>query len=175
MTYNLAAVRELLLAAFGDEEFLIFCADHFPTVRQQFTTGQTQSQRVQLLVEHADRYGLLDDLLAKIKAANSYQYDRFAPRLGSPDGTSPPDTSTPAAPAPKISLAKLPSSSPDLFGRERELALLDDAWADPHTHVVEFVAWGGVGKTAPVNKWLAGLAAKDHPGAARVFGWSFYS
>jgi hypothetical protein len=33
MPYDLAAIRELILAAFGDEEFLIFCADHFPIVR----------------------------------------------------------------------------------------------------------------------------------------------
>ena len=77
-----------------------------------------------------------------------------------------------AAAAPqRISLAKLPSSSPLLVGHDRELALLDDTWADPHTHIVEFVAWGGVGKTTLVNKWLAGLAAKELPPDA-VFGWS---
>jgi hypothetical protein len=81
MPYNLAVIRELILAAFGDEEFLIFCADHFPAVRQQFTTGQTQGQRVLALVEHADRHGLLDQLLAHVKAANAYQYTRFAPGI----------------------------------------------------------------------------------------------
>ena len=46
MPYNLAAIRELLHAAFGDEDLVVFCADHFPAVRQQFTTGQTEGQRV---------------------------------------------------------------------------------------------------------------------------------
>ena len=32
----------------------------------------------------------------------------------------------------KISTAKLPSTSPDLFGREKELALLDAAWNGPN-------------------------------------------
>lgn len=54
----------------------------------------------------------------------------------------------------KISLAKLPSVSPDLFGREKELAMLDAAWDNPKTNIVSLVAFGGVGKTALVNKWL---------------------
>ena len=80
---------------------------------------------------------------------------------------------TPAAP--KISLAKLPSTSPDLFGRDGKLAALDAAWDDPHTNVYCLVAWGGVGKTALVNRWLTQLGQDDYRGAARVFGWSFYS
>jgi nucleoside phosphorylase/tetratricopeptide (TPR) repeat protein len=75
----------------------------------------------------------------------------------------------------EISTAKLPSTSSDLFGREQELAALDIAWADPHTNVLTLVAWGGVGKTALVNKWLSLMAADDYRGAERVFGWSFYS
>lgn len=39
-------------------------------------------------------------------------------------------TSLPRGPV-KISLAKLPSTNPDLFGRESELATLDAAW-NPH-------------------------------------------
>ena len=75
----------------------------------------------------------------------------------------------------KISTAKLPSTSSDLFGREKELAALDEAWADPHTNVLTLVAWGGVGKTALVNKWLSQLERDNYRGAERVFGWSFYS
>ena len=55
-------------------------------------------------------------------------------------------------PPDKISLAKLPSTSPDLFGREKELKELDDAWANPHINVMSHVAWGGVGKSA---SWAA--------------------
>jgi hypothetical protein len=83
------------------------------------------------------------------------------------------------APAPvaaisRISLAKLPTTSPDLFGRERELDTLDHAWDDPGTNVVTLVAWGGVGKTALVNAWLNRLQEKKWRGAERVYGWSFY-
>ena len=86
----------------------------------------------------------------------------------------PPLHATPLPPD-KISLAKLPSTSPDLFGREKELKELDDAWENPHIDVMTLVAWGGVGKSALVNKWLAQMSADNYRGAERVFGWSFYS
>ncbi|NJD52670.1 MAG: tetratricopeptide repeat protein [Candidatus Methanoperedens sp.] len=78
-------------------------------------------------------------------------------------------------PPERISLAKLPSTNPELFGREKELKLLDDAWVNPKTNIVCFVAWGGVGKTALVNSWLGRMRAENFRGAERVFGWSFYS
>ncbi len=90
-------------------------------------------------------------------------------------------TLPPAPPEQQISIARLPQLlTPDLFGREKEVQLLEDAWANPHpdqakTNVVTFVAWGGVGKTALVNHWVRRLAARNYDGAARVYAWSFYS
>ena len=78
-------------------------------------------------------------------------------------------------PPEKISLSKLPSTNPEIFGREKELKLLDDAWTNPKTNIVCFVAWGGVGKTALVNSWLGRMRADNFRSAERVFGWSFYS
>ncbi len=78
-------------------------------------------------------------------------------------------------PPPKVSLAKLPVTDPDLFGREEELMLLDEAWADPDTRIMTLVAFGGVGKTALVNHWLERMGRDGYRGARRVFGWSFYS
>ncbi len=75
-------------------------------------------------------------------------------------------------PEPRMSTAKLPVVSPMLFGRDRELALLDAAWEDANTNIVSLVAFGGVGKTALVSKWLN---QKRCRGADCVFGWSFYS
>jgi tetratricopeptide (TPR) repeat protein len=86
---------------------------------------------------------------------------------------------TPGAPATtqpvKVSLARLPSTNPDLFGREAELARLDAAWGRPQCNVVTLVAWGGVGKTALVNHWLICLAQDNYRGATCVYGYSFYS
>jgi tetratricopeptide (TPR) repeat protein len=76
----------------------------------------------------------------------------------------------------KISISRLPTSGPDLFGRDAQLQLLDDAWASPDINIITFVAWGGVGKTALVNHWLKQRMAQDnYRGAERIYGWSFYS
>ena len=74
----------------------------------------------------------------------------------------------------KISTTRLTHTADKLFGREAEIARLDAAWADPITHVVTLVAWGGVGKTSLVAEWAARLAARDYDGAT-YFDWSFYS
>ncbi|HYX40624.1 MAG TPA: NACHT domain-containing protein, partial [Pyrinomonadaceae bacterium] len=53
--------------------------------------------------------------------------------------------------------------------------LLDEAWASDNRNVVSLVAWGGVGKSTLVNKWLERMAADNYRGARRVYAWSFYS
>ena len=75
----------------------------------------------------------------------------------------------------RVSLARLPSTPPELFGREAELAALDAAWDSAATNVVSLVAWGGAGKTALVNRWLLQMGQDEYRGALRVYGWSFYS
>jgi len=75
----------------------------------------------------------------------------------------------------KISLAKLPSTNPELFGRDKELKMLDEVWDNTGTNIISLVAWGGVGKTALVNTWLTNMRQDNFRGAERVFGWSFYS
>ena len=61
------------------------------------------------------------------------------------------------------------------MGRENELAILDNGWLDCKTNIVEFVAFGGVGKSAFVAEWLKRMQADRFRAAARVFGHSFYS
>jgi tetratricopeptide (TPR) repeat protein len=77
----------------------------------------------------------------------------------------------------KIASSRILRHSPDkLFGREKWLAALDAAWADPKLHVYTLVAWGGVGKTSLVAHWVSTrMAAKGWPGVERYFDWSFYS
>ena len=74
----------------------------------------------------------------------------------------------------KVSVARLPITGSDLFGRDEDLAFLDDAWASSQVHVVTIVAWAGVGKSTLVNHWLARMAAEHYRSAELVFGWSFY-
>jgi serine/threonine protein kinase len=81
----------------------------------------------------------------------------------------------PAKPGPeKISVARLPVTGSDVFGREEDIAFLDRAWANKDVNVVTIVAWAGVGKSTLVNHWLRRMAAKHYRSAELVFGWSFY-
>ncbi|MBV8970519.1 MAG: NACHT domain-containing protein, partial [Verrucomicrobia bacterium] len=74
----------------------------------------------------------------------------------------------------KISVARLPITGSSVFGREEDVAFLNDAWANPHLNVVTIAAWAGVGKSTLVNHWLGHMAAEDYRSAQLVFGWSFY-
>jgi serine/threonine protein kinase len=58
----------------------------------------------------------------------------------------------------KISVARLPVTGSDVFGREEDIAFLDNAWADQQVNVVTIVAWAGVGKSTLVNHWLRRMA-----------------
>jgi tetratricopeptide (TPR) repeat protein len=87
----------------------------------------------------------------------------------------------PSPSAPKTYLDRFPLTrgpglrEEKLIGREQELALLDLAFAQPHTAIVSLVAWGGVGKSMLVQHWLQRLQREGWFGARRVYAWSFYS
>ena len=74
----------------------------------------------------------------------------------------------------KISVARLPVTGIDLFGREEDIAFLDTAWVKEQVNIVTIVAWAGVGKSTLVNHWLRRMAAEHYRSAELVFGWSFY-
>ncbi|HEX5720598.1 MAG TPA: ATP-binding protein [Thermoanaerobaculia bacterium] len=76
---------------------------------------------------------------------------------------------------PRLDLGRLPIAGPLLIGREAELARLDDAWEDPGLHILTFVAFGGMGKSALVSHWLDRMSSAGWRGARRVLDWSFYS
>ncbi|MBV8135227.1 MAG: protein kinase, partial [Deltaproteobacteria bacterium] len=86
-------------------------------------------------------------------------------------GTRPPSS----RPGPKkISVARLPITGSDVFGRQEDIGFLDDAWANRQVNVVTIVAWAGVGKSTLVNHWLRRMAINHYRSAELVFGWSFY-
>ena len=74
----------------------------------------------------------------------------------------------------KISIARLPVTGSDLFGREEDIAFLDRAWENKDINVVTIVAWAGVGKSTLVNHWLRRMDAKRYSSAQLVIGWSLY-
>jgi serine/threonine protein kinase len=74
----------------------------------------------------------------------------------------------------KVSVARLPVTGSDVFGREEDIAFLDRAWANKDVNIVTIVAWAGVGKSTLVNHWLRRMGAEHYRSAQLVFGWSFY-
>jgi hypothetical protein len=74
----------------------------------------------------------------------------------------------------KISIARLPVTGSDVFGREEDIAFLDRAWANTDVNVVTIIAWAGAGKSTLVNHWLRQMATEQFRSAQLVFGWSFY-
>jgi predicted ATPase len=74
----------------------------------------------------------------------------------------------------EISVARLPVTGSQVFGREEGIAFLDEAWANRHVNVATIVAWAGVGKSTLVNHWLRRMATDHYRSAELVFGWSFY-
>ena len=101
----------------------------------------------------------------------TYQSSRQLP-AGAPSGLS---GKTGARLGPqKISIARLPVTGSDVFGREEDIAFLDESWANQDVNVVTIVAWAGVGKSTLINHWLRAMAAQHYRSAQLVFGWSFY-
>ena len=72
-------------------------------------------------------------------------------------------------------IQRLPETGHKLFGRRRELAILDAIWASEATNMISLIAWGGVGKTTLVSRWLEQLRADGYRDARRVYAWSFFS
>jgi TIR domain len=90
--------------------------------------------------------------------------ERVKKLLGEETTRKPPTRLGPA----KISVARLPITGSDVFGREEDVAFLNAAWASEHVNVVTIVAWAGVGKSTLVNHWLRQMAAEHYRSAPRL-------
>ncbi len=71
----------------------------------------------------------------------------------------------------KFDLSRLPKTDATLFGREDELALIDQAWQEDGLNVLVLIAMGGAGKTALMQKWIDD---KRYCGADAAYAYSFY-
>ncbi|NKB33071.1 MAG: hypothetical protein GKR91_08240 [Pseudomonadales bacterium] len=74
----------------------------------------------------------------------------------------------------EISNSTMPITSLELFGRDNELELLNYYWQQSESNVVQLIAFGGVGKSSLVNRWLSDLNKSEYKVAERVYAWSFY-
>ena len=74
-----------------------------------------------------------------------------------------------------IDITRLPQTGFELFGRQKELTLLNEAWESGATNIVSFVAYGGVGKSTLVKKWVEKMRWDNYRDAEKVYAWSFHS
>jgi formylglycine-generating enzyme required for sulfatase activity len=77
--YNIAAIRQLLLAAFTPEELRRFCYDRpdFRPVANRFGPGHGHDDMVDELITYCDNYRYLPELLTELKQANPRQYAHY--------------------------------------------------------------------------------------------------
>ena len=124
---------------------------------------QTPAELLELMPTIADAieegHTITYQSLRQMPAGDSYALTRKAPRRRAPE---------------KISVARLPVTESDIFGREEDIAFLDAAWDNQNVNIVTIVAWAGVGKSTLVNHWLRAMAPEHYRSAELVFGWSFY-
>ena len=123
MAFNTAVIRELLSRGFNDEELRTLSYDHFRPVYEEFTTGMTKGEMIQLLLDYAGRRDEITSLLDAVRQANPTQYTLYADRLTSPD--------LPASAAPEHTTSRV--------ARDGLLALVTMLQApDAHSAVVAF-------------------------------------
>lgn len=72
-------VRQLLETALTTDEFNDLCLDHFPDVYKQFTTGQTHSHRIRLLVDYASKRDRLAEIASTVGPSTSSSADSAKP------------------------------------------------------------------------------------------------
>lgn len=74
----------------------------------------------------------------------------------------------------QTSIATLPNTALQILGRDHELKKLTQYWQQSRTNVVQVLAFGGVGKSTLINKWLSDMSSQRYRHATRVYAWSFY-
>ena len=79
--YNSAALRELLNAAFSDEELTTLCFDHFAEVFNNFSIGMSKGQKIQQLLDYCLRREQIPALVSEVQARNPAQFARYEGRL----------------------------------------------------------------------------------------------
>lgn len=147
---------------------------------QLYRESVRNTRFIPLLADRASTQLIPDELFGATFYRIPEQSGDLATALAQTVGVEPGSPATSSAlsvptPPPQISPTRLRHGADHLFGREPELAALDQVWNDPAKHVLTIVAWGGVGKTSLVVEWMARKSAANWPGFECVFDWSFYS
>ncbi|HSR34523.1 MAG TPA: NB-ARC domain-containing protein, partial [Anaerolineae bacterium] len=157
--YNIAAIHELLLAAFTAEDLRRFCLEdtRFRPIYNRFGPSHGFDDTVDEVVEYCRTHSVWPEFLAAVQQARPKTYARFEPRLGVPVPSAyipppPPDPDQLPEAGPLLPGSRLPFERNHLFtGREAQLKALakallhDDAGSTLITQTIQ--GMGGIGKT----------------------------
>jgi outer membrane protein assembly factor BamB len=80
-SWNTAAVRDLLTAAFSDQEIQTLCFDYFYEVYQNLSGGMGKGEKIQRLLDYCQRHDRIEDLVTIVQEENPAQYARFEAEL----------------------------------------------------------------------------------------------
>lgn len=78
---NRPQLFELINQAFNDDGLQVLCFQHFPEVKNNFTLGQSKSQRVLALIDHCERNLILPNLLKVIDKEYPAMYAQYKGKL----------------------------------------------------------------------------------------------
>jgi hypothetical protein len=78
-TFSKKQIMQFVVKAFTPAELEVFCLIHFDQVYKDFTADMTQTRRIGLLMEYAERQGLFPLLLEAGRLENPYQYGQCGP------------------------------------------------------------------------------------------------
>ncbi len=84
LSYNLAAVRNLLNRVFSDEGLIHFCHDHFPIVYDDLGSGMSKATKIEYLLDYCERTIEIEKMLKLVQKMNPQQYSFFEDQLRSP-------------------------------------------------------------------------------------------
>ncbi len=87
MSYNTAAIRELLTDAINDQELTALCFDYFRPVHRDFASGMGRLVKIQSLIDYCERHNQFDILLTQVQRTNPGQYSKFISLVQKPSRT----------------------------------------------------------------------------------------
>lgn len=85
MSYNTAAIRDLLNEGLSEQDLTFLCYDHFrPVYDDVNSSGMGRLLKIHYLIEYCERQGRLDELLDRVRDKNPAKYDKFSSLVRSP-------------------------------------------------------------------------------------------
>ncbi|MBU0491132.1 MAG: caspase family protein [Chloroflexi bacterium] len=80
-SYDLMAVRELLISALDDSALTDLAFDRFFPAHEAFGRGMGKTEKARVLVEYCARGGYMAELLEQVRRRNPNRYAEYEPRL----------------------------------------------------------------------------------------------